>query len=178
MLVYKKQVQTNLEKDDYNLGWEPGKKELTREEKNNIENALKDYDYKIPSNIMRFIIKHYYDRIISSESKDTFDIEGFPGIKLNGFFNFDPLAAKPIGALTYDIYQDGDYSNYDKSAIEGSVFERNKLYPIMFAYASPNEMTICCDSKGCIFMVCPEETVTKIADSFDEFLGKLYMNNY
>lgn len=177
MLVYKKQVQTNLEKDDYDLNWEPGKKELTREEKNNIENALKDYDYKIPSNIMRFIIKHYYDRILPSESKAFFDTEDFPGIRIYSFLNFDPLGI-PARALTYDIYQNGDCSNYDKSAIEGTVFERNKLYPIMFAYASPNEMTICCDSKGCIFMVCPEETVTKIADSFDEFLGKLYMNNY
>lgn len=173
MLVYEKQVQTNLEKDDYNLGWEPGK-ELTREEKNNIENALKDYDYKIPSDIMRFIIKHYYDKIIPSISKDAFDTEDLPGIRIYDFFNFNPLITSSR-QLTYDIYQNGNCENYDKSAIEGTVFERNKLYPIIWA---SHEMIICCDSKGCIFMVCPEETVTKIADSFDEFLGKLYMNNY
>lgn len=172
MLVYEKQAKTNLEKDDYNLGWEPGK-ELTREEKNNIENALKDYDYKIPSDIMRFIIKHYYDKIIPSESKDTFDTEDFPGIRIYDFFNFNPLITSSR-QLTYDVYQNGNCENYDKSDIEGTVFERNKLYPIIWA---SHEMIICCDSKGCIFMVCPEETVTKIADSFDEFLGKLYMNN-
>lgn len=175
MLVYGKQAKTNLEKDDYNLGWEPGK-ELTREEKNNIENALKDYDYKIPSDIMRFIIKHYNDKIIPSESKDTFDTEDFPGIRVYNFFNFDPLSKETNNKeSTYDIYQGGNSLEYDVDAIEGTVFERNKLYPIMCA---SHEMTICCDSKGCIFMVCPEETVTKIADSFDEFLGKLYMNNY
>lgn len=174
MLIYKKQVQTNLEKDDYNLGWEPGK-ELTREEKNNIENALKDYDYKIPSDIMRFIIKHYNDKFIYSESKNTFDTEELPGIIICSFFNFDPLSKKPnYNELTYDVYQRGNSLEYDVDAIEGTVFERNKLYPIMCA---SHEMIICCDSKGCIFMVCPEETVTKIADSFDEFLGKLYMNN-
>lgn len=175
MLIYKKQVQTNLEKDDYNLGWEPGE-ELTREEKNNIENALKDYDYKIPSDIMRFIIKHYNDRFIYSESKNTFDTEKLPGIIIYSFFNFDPLSKKPnYNELTYDVYQRGNSLEYDIDAIEGTVFERNKLYPIMCA---SHEMIICCDSKGCIFMVCPEETVTKIGDSFDEFLGKLYMSNY
>lgn len=173
MLVYGKQAKTNLEKDDYNLNWEP-EKEITREEKNNIENALKDYDYKIPSDIMRFIIKHYYDKIIPSESKDTFDTEDFPGIRIYDFFNFNPLITSSR-QLTYDIYQNCNCENYDKSSIEGTVFERNKLYPIIWA---SHEMIICCDSKGCIFMVCPEETVTKIADSFDEFLGKLYMNNY
>lgn len=172
MLVYGKQAKTNLEKDDYDLNWEP-EKEITREEKNNIENALKDYDYKIPSDIMRFIFKHYYDKIIPSESKDTFDTEDFPGIRIYDFFNFNPLITSSR-QLTYDVYQNGNCENYDKSAIEGTVFERNKLYPIMWA---SHEMIICCDSKGCIFMVCPEETVTKIADSFDEFLGKLYMNN-
>lgn len=173
MLVYGKQAKTNLEKDDYDLNWEP-EKEITREEKNNIENALKDYDYKIPSDIMRFIFKHYYDKIIPSESKDTFDTEDFPGIRIYDFFNFNPLITSSR-QLTYDIYQNGNCENYDKSAIEGTVFERNKLYPIIWA---SHEMIICCDSKGCIFMVCPEETVTKIADSFDEFLGKLYMSNY
>lgn len=173
MLVYGKQAKTNLEKDDYNLNWEP-EKEITREEKNNIENALKDYDYKIPSDIMRFIIKHYYDKIIPSISKDAFDTEDLPGIRIYDFFNFNPLITSSR-QLTYDIYQNGTCENYDKSAIEGTVFERNKLYPIMWA---SHEMIICCDSKGCIFMVCPEETVTKIADSFDEFLGKLYMSNY
>lgn len=176
MLVYEKQVKTNLEKDDYDLRWEPGEKELTREEKNNIENALKDYDYKIPSDIMRFIIKHYYDKPIPSESKDAFDTEDFPGIRIYSFFNFDPLNMSGRSPLTYDVYQNADcLNNYDKAVIEGTVFERNKLYPIMCA---SHGMIICCDSKGCIFMVCPEETVTKIADSFDEFLGKLYMNNY
>lgn len=173
MLVYGKQAKTNLEKDDYDLNWEP-EKEITREEKNNIENALKDYDYKIPSDIMRFIIKHYYDKIIPSISKDAFDTEDLPGIRIYDFFNFNPLITSSR-QLTYDIYQNGTCENYDKSAIEGTVFERNKLYPIMWA---SHEMIICCDSKGCIFMVCPEETVTKIADSFDEFLGKLYMSNY
>lgn len=173
MLVYEKQVKTNLEKDDYDLNWEP-EKEITREEKNNIENALKDYDYKIPSDIMRFIIKHYYDKIIPSISKDTFDTEDLPGIRIYDFFNFNPLITTSR-QLTYDIYQNGNCENYDKSAIEGTVFERNKLYPIMWA---SHEMIICCDSKGCIFMVCPEETVTKVGDSFDEFLGKLYMSNY
>lgn len=173
MLIYKKQVQTNLEKDDYDLNWEP-EKEITREEKNNIENALKDYDYKIPSDIMRFIFKHYYDKIIPSISKDAFDTEDLPGIRIYDFFNFNPLITSSR-QLTYDIYQNGNCENYDKSAIEGTVFERNKLYPIMWA---SHEMIICCDSKGCIFMVCPEETVTKIGDSFDEFLGKLYMSNY
>lgn len=173
MLVYGKQAKTNLEKDDYDLNWEP-EKEITREEKNNIENALKDYDYKIPSDIMRFIFKHYYDKIIPSESKDTFDTEDLPGIRIYDFFNFNPLITSSR-QLTYDIYQNGNCENYDKSAIEGTVFERNKLYPIIWA---SHEMIICCDSKGCIFMVCPEETVTKIADSFDEFLGKLYMSNY
>lgn len=173
MLVYEKQAKTNLEKDDYNLGWEP-EKEITREEKNNIENALKDYDYKIPSDIMRFIFKHYYDKIIPSESKDAFDTEDILGIRIYDFFNFNPLITSSR-QLTYDIYQNSSCENYDKSAIEGTVFERNKLYPIMWA---SHEMIICCDSKGCIFMVCPEETVTKIADSFDEFLGKLYMSNY
>lgn len=175
MLVYGKQTKTNLEKDDYNLGWEPGK-ELTREEKNNIENALKDYDYKIPSDIMRFIIKHYNDIFIYSEAKNTFDTEERLGIIIYSFFNFDPLSKETNNKeLTYDIYQGGNSLEYDVDAIEGTVFERNKLYPIMGA---SHEMIICCDSKGCIFMVCPEETVTKIADSFDEFLGKLYMNNY
>lgn len=173
MLIYKKQAKTNLEKDDYDLNWEP-EKEITREEKNNIENALKDYDYKIPSDIMRFIFKHYYDKIIPSESKDTFDTEDLPGIRIYDFFNFNPLITSSR-QLTYDVYQNGNCENYDKSAIEGTVFERNKLYPIMWA---SHEMIICCDSKGCIFMVCPEETVTKIGDSFDEFLGKLYMSNY
>ena len=173
MLVYKKQAKTNLEKDDYNLNWEP-EKEITREEKNNIENALKDYDYKIPSDIMRFIIKHYYDKIIPSISKDAFDTEDLPGIRIYDFFNFNPLITSSR-QLTYDVYQNGNCENYGNSAIEGTVFERNKLYPIMWA---SHEMIICCDSKGCIFMVCPEETVTKIADSFDEFLGKLYMSNY
>lgn len=173
MLVYGKQAKTNLEKDDYDLNWEP-EKEITREEKNNIENALKDYDYKIPSDIMRFIFKHYYDKIIPSESKDTFDTEDLPGIRIYDFFNFNPLITSSR-QLTYDVYQNGNCENYDKSAIEGTVFERNKLYPIMWA---SHEMIICCDSKGCIFMVCPEETVTKIGDSFDEFLGKLYMSNY
>lgn len=173
MLIYKKQAKTNLEKDDYDLNWE-SEKEITREEKNNIENALKDYDYKIPSDIMRFIFKHYYDKIIPSISKDTFDTEDLPGIRIYDFFNFNPLITSSR-QLTYDIYQNGNCENYDKSAIEGTVFERNKLYPIIWA---SHEMIICCDSKGCIFMVCPEETVTKIADSFDEFLGKLYMNNY
>ena len=165
MLVYGKQAKTNLEKDDYDLNWEP-EKEITREEKNN--------DYKIPSDIMRFIIKHYYDKIIPSESKDTFDTEDLPGIRIYDFFNFNPLITSSR-QLTYDVYQNGNCENYDKSAIEGTVFERNKLYPIMWA---SHEMIICCDSKGCIFMVCPEETVTKIGDSFDEFLGKLYMSNY
>ena len=173
MLVYEKQLKTNLEKDDYDLNWEP-EKEITREEKNNIENALKDYDYKIPSDIMRFIFKHYYDKIIPSISKDTFDTEDLPGIRIYDFFNFNPLITSSR-QLTYDVYQNGNCENYDKSAIEGTVFERNKLYPIMWA---SHEMIICCDSKGCIFMVCPEETVTKIGDSFDEFLGKLYMSNY
>jgi hypothetical protein len=172
MLIYKKQAKTNLEKDDYDLNWE-SEKEITREEKNNIENALKDYDYKIPSDIMRFIFKHYYDKIIPSISKDAFDTEDLPGIRIYDFFNFNPLITSSR-QLTYDIYQNGNCENYDKSAIEGTVFERNKLYPIIWA---SHEMIICCDSKGCIFMVCPEETVTKIADSFDEFLGKLYMNN-
>ena len=174
MLVYEKQVKTNLEKDNYDLRWEPGK-ELTREEKNNIENALKDYDYKIPSDIMRFIIKHYNDKIFYSESRASFDTEDLRGIILEYFFNFNPLNKDILAReLTYDIYQNGNSLNYDKSFVDGSVFERNKLYPIMSA---SREMIICCDSKGCIFMVCPEETVTKIADSFDEFLGKLYINN-
>lgn len=101
MLVLGKQPDKSLlEKDEFNIDWMLQGPEVTPEMKKDILASLEDYGFKIPKDIVSYIIAHYN---YTPYSKNKFDVK-------------DHL---------YQFYCNGENS---ESGI--SPFEVSELYPI------------------------------------------------
>ena len=73
MLVLGKQPDKSLlEKDEFNIDWMLQGPEVTPEMKKDILTSLEDYGFKIPKDIVSYIIAHYN---YTPYSKNKFDVK-------------------------------------------------------------------------------------------------------
>lgn len=170
MLVLGKQPDKSLlEKDEFNIDWMLQGPEVTPEMKKDILASLEDYGFKIPKDIVSYIIAHYN---YVPYSKNKFDVKDHKCIQFKYFLNFEnPMYLTPKESA-YHLYQ--FYCNGENSESGISPFEVSELYPIA---CTVNDALICADSKGAIHLYyLDSDEVIKAANTLDEFLSNFYIN--
>lgn len=172
MLVLGKQPEkTMLEKDEFNIDWMLQGAEMTPELKKDIMESLADYEFKIPKEIVSYIISHYN---YTPYSKNKFDAnEEHKGIQFKYFLDFGNPMNLNGKENAYTLFK---YFHNNEDNIEGiSPFEEYDLYPIA---TTLNDGLLCTDSKGVIHLYyLDSDEVVKVANTFDEFLASLYIND-
>lgn len=172
MLVLGKQPEkTMLEKDEFNIDWMLQGAEMTPELKKDIMESLADYEFKIPKEIVSYIISHYN---YTPYSKNKFDAnEEHKGIQFKYFLDFGNPMNLNGKENAYTLFK---YFRNNEDNIEGiSPFEEYDLYPIA---TTINDGLLCTDSKGVIHLYyLDSDEVVKVANTFDEFLASLYIND-
>ena len=172
MLVLGRQPEkTMLEKDEFNIDWMLQGAEMTPELKKDIMESLADYEFKIPKEIVSYIIAHYN---YTPYSKNKFDAnEEHKGIQFKYFLDFGNPMNLNGKENAYTLFK---YFRNNEDNIEGiSPFEEYDLYPIA---TTINDGLLCTDSKGVIHLYyLDSDEVVKVANTFDEFLASLYIND-
>lgn len=172
MLVLGRQPEkTMLEKDEFNIDWMLQGAEMTPELKKDIMESLADYEFKIPKEIVSYIIAHYN---YTPYSKNKFDAnEEHKGIQFKYFLDFGNPMNLSGKENAYTLFK---YFRNNEDNIEGiSPFEEYDLYPIA---TTLNDGLLCTDSKGVIHLYyLDSDEVVKVANTFDEFLASLYISN-
>ena len=172
MLVLGRQPEkTMLEKDEFNIDWMLQGAEMTPELKKDIMDSLADYEFKIPKEIVSYIISHYN---YTPYSKNKFDAnEEHKGIQFKYFLDFGNPMNLSGKENAYTLFK---YFRNNEDNIEGiSPFEEYDLYPIA---TTLNDGLLCTDSKGVIHLYyLDSDEVVKVANTFDEFLASLYISN-
>lgn len=172
MLVLGRQPEkTMLEKDEFNIDWMLQGAEMTPELKKDIMESLADYEFKIPKEIVSYIINHYN---YTPYSKNKFDAnEEHKGIQFKYFLDFGNPMNLSGKENAYTLFK---YFRNNEDNIEGiSPFEEYDLYPIA---TTINDGLLCTDSKGVIHLYyLDSDEVVKVANTFDEFLASLYISN-
>lgn len=172
MLVLGRQPEkTMLEKDEFNIDWMLQGVEMTPELKKDIMESLADYEFKIPKEIVSYIIAHYN---YTPYSKNKFDAnEEHKGIQFKYFLDFGNPMNLNGKENAYTLFK---YFRNNEDNIEGiSPFEEYDLYPIA---TTLNDGLLCTDSKGVIHLYyLDSDEVVKVANTFDEFLASLYIND-
>lgn len=172
MLVLGRQPEkTMLEKDEFNIDWMLQGAEMTPELKKDIMESLADYEFKIPKEIVSYIIAHYN---YTPYSKNKFDAnEEHKGIQFKYFLDFGNPMNLNGKENAYTLFK---YFRNNEDNIEGiSPFEEYDLYPIA---TTVNDGLLCTDSKGVIHLYyLDSDEVVKVANTFDEFLASLYIND-
>lgn len=172
MLVLGRQPEkTMLEKDEFNIDWMLRGVEMTPELKKDIMESLADYEFKIPKEIVSYIISHYN---YTPYSKNKFDAnEEHKGIQFKYFLDFGNPMNLNGKENAYTLFK---YFRNNEDNIEGiSPFEEYDLYPIA---TTLNDGLLCTDSKGVIHLYyLDSDEVVKVANTFDEFLASLYIND-
>lgn len=172
MLVLGRQPEkTMLEKDEFNIDWMLQGAEMTPELKKDIMESLADYEFKIPKEIVSYIISHYN---YTPYSKNKFDAnEEHKGIQFKYFLDFGNPMNLNGKENAYTLFK---YFRNNEDNIEGiSPFEEYDLYPIA---TTVNDGLLCTDSKGVIHLYyLDSDEVVKVANTFDEFLASLYIND-
>lgn len=172
MLVLGRQPEkTMLEKDEFNIDWMLQGAEMTPELKKDIIESLADYEFKIPKEIVSYIISHYN---YTPYSKNKFDAnEEHKGIQFKYFLDFGNPMNLSGKENAYTLFK---YFRNNEDNIEGnSPFEEYDLYPIA---TTINDGLLCTDSKGVIHLYyLDSDEVVKVANTFDEFLASLYISN-
>lgn len=167
MLVLGKQPEkTKLDKDEFNIDWVTNGQEVTPELKKDIMDSLADYEFKIPKEIVSYIISHY-DYI--PYSKNKFDAGDHKGVQFKYFLDLGNPMNLSSRENAYNLFK---YINDDANG--ESTLEQFDLYPIA---ATTSGELLCTDSKGVIQLYyLDSDEVVKVANSFDEFLSSLYIN--
>lgn len=172
MLVLGRQPEkTLLEKDEFNIDWMLQGTEMTPELKKDIMDSLADYEFKIPKEIVSYIIAHYN---YTPYSKNKFDAnDQHKGIQFKYFLDFGNPMNLSGKENAYSLFK---YFHNNEDNIEGiSPFEEYDLYPIA---TTLNDGLLCTDSKGVIHLYyLDSDEVVKVANTFDEFLASLYISN-
>lgn len=172
MLVLGRQPEkTMLEKDEFNIDWMLQGAEMTPELKKDIMESLADYEFKIPKEIVSYIISHYN---YTPYSKNKFDAnEEHKGVQFKYFLDFGNPMNLNGKENAYTLFK---YFRNNEDNIEGiSPFEEYDLYPIA---TTLNDGLLCTDSKGVIHLYyLDSDEVVKVANTFDEFLASLYIND-
>lgn len=170
LVLGRKPEKTALEKDEFNIDWMLQGPEVTSEMKKDIMDSLADYQFKIPKNIVSYIIAHYN---YSPYSKNKFDAKEHKGIQFKYFLDFGNPMNLTSKENAYNLYK---YFCNGENNVEGtSPFEEYDLYPIA---STINDALLCADSKGVIHLYyLDSDEVVKVANTFDEFLASLYISN-
>lgn len=170
LVLGRKSEKTALEKDEFNIDWMLQGPEVTPEMKKDIMDSLADYQFKIPKNIVSYIIAHYN---YSPYSKNKFDAKEHKGIQFKYFLDFGNPMNLTSKENAYNLYK---YFCNGENSVEGtSPFEEYDLYPIA---STINDALLCADSKGAVHLYyLDSDEVIKVANTFDEFLASLYISN-
>jgi len=170
LVLGRKPEKTALEKDEFNIDWMLQGPEVTLEMKKDIMDSLADYQFKIPKNIVSYIIAHYN---YSPYSKNKFDSKEHKGIQFKYFLDFGNPMNLTSKENAYNLYK---YFCNGENNVEGtSPFEEYDLYPIA---STINDALLCADSKGAVHLYyLDSDEVVKVANTFDEFLASLYISN-
>jgi hypothetical protein len=170
LVLGRKPEKTALEKDEFNIDWMLQGPEVTAEMKKDIMDSLADYQFKIPKNIVSYIIAHYN---YSPYSKNKFDAKEHKGIQFKYFLDFGNPMNLTSKENAYNLYK---YFCNGENNVEGtSPFEEYDLYPIA---STINDALLCADSKGAVHLYyLDSDEVIKVANTFDEFLASLYISN-
>lgn len=170
LVLGRKPEKTALEKDEFNIDWMLQGPEVTLEMKKDIMESLADYQFKIPKNIVSYIIAHYN---YSPYSKNKFDAKEHKGIQFKYFLDFGNPMNLTSKENAYNLYK---YFCNGENNVEGtSPFEEYDLYPIA---STINDALLCADSKGAVHLYyLDSDEVIKVANTFDEFLASLYISN-
>ena len=170
LVLGRKPEKTALEKDEFNIDWMLQGSEVTPEMKKDIMDSLADYQFKIPKNIVSYIIAHYN---YSPYSKNKFDAKEHKGIQFKYFLDFGNPMNLTSKENAYNLYK---YFANGENSVEGtSPFEEYELYPIA---STINDALLCADSKGAVHLYyLDSDEVIKVANTFDEFLASLYISN-
>nr|DAT42734.1 MAG TPA: SMI1-KNR4 cell-wall [Caudoviricetes sp.] len=170
LVLGRKPEKTALEKDEFNIDWMLQGPEVTAEMKKDIMDSLADYQFKIPKNIVSYIISHYN---YSPYSKNKFDANEHKGVQFKYFLDFGNPMSLTSKENAYSLFK---YFRNNEDNIEGiSPFEEYDLYPIA---TTINDGLLCTDSKGVIHLYyLDSDEVVKVANTFDEFLASLYISN-
>lgn len=170
LVLGRKPEKTALEKDEFNIDWMLQGPEVTAEMKKDIMDSLADYQFKIPKNIVSYIIAHYN---YSPYSKNKFDAKEHKGIQFKYFLDFGNPMSLTSKENAYNLYK---YFCNGENNVEGtSPFEEYDLYPIA---STINDALLCADSKGAVHLYyLDSDEVIKVANTFDEFLASLYISN-
>nr|DAF62387.1 MAG TPA: Syd, a SecY-interacting protein [Myoviridae sp. ctIty1] len=170
LVLGRKPEKTALEKDEFNIDWMLQGPEVTLEMKKDIMESLADYQFKIPKNIVSYIIAHYN---YSPYSKNKFDANEHKGVQFKYFLDFGNPMSLTSKENAYSLFK---YFRNNEDNIEGiSPFEEYDLYPIA---TTINDGLLCTDSKGVIHLYyLDSDEVVKVANTFDEFLASLYISN-
>jgi len=170
LVLGRKPEKTALEKDEFNIDWMLQGPEVTLEMKKDIMESLADYQFKIPKNIVSYIISHYN---YSPYSKNKFDANEHKGVQFKYFLDFGNPMSLTSKENAYSLFK---YFRNNEDNIEGiSPFEEYDLYPIA---TTINDGLLCTDSKGVIHLYyLDSDEVVKVANTFDEFLASLYISN-
>lgn len=170
LVLGRKPEKTALEKDEFNIDWMLQGPEVTPEMKKDIMESLADYQFKIPKNIISYIIAHYN---YSPYSKNKFDANEHKGVQFKYFLDFGNPMSLTSKENAYSLFK---YFRNNEDNIEGiSPFEEYDLYPIA---TTINDGLLCTDSKGVIHLYyLYSDEVVKVANTFDEFLASLYISN-
>lgn len=170
LVLGRKPEKTALEKDEFNIDWMLQGPEVTPEMKKDIMDSLADYQFKIPKNIVSYIIAHYN---YSPYSKNKFDANEHKGVQFKYFLDFGNPMNLTSKENAYSLFK---YFSNNEDNIEGiSPFEEYDLYPIA---TTINDGLLCTDSKGVIHLYyLDSDEVIKVANTFDEFLASLYISN-
>lgn len=170
LVLGRKPEKTALEKDEFNIDWMLQGPEATPEMKKDIMDSLADYQFKIPKNIVSYIISHYN---YSPYSKNKFDANEHKGVQFKYFLDFGNPMSLTSKENAYSLFK---YFRNNEDNIEGiSPFEEYDLYPIA---TTINDGLLCTDSKGVIHLYyLDSDEVVKVANTFDEFLASLYISN-
>ena len=170
LVLGRKPEKTALEKDEFNIDWMLQGLEVTPEMKKDIMESLADYQFKIPKNIVSYIIAHYN---YSPYSKNKFDAKEHKGIQFKYFLDFGNPMNLTSKENAYNLYK---YFCNGENNVEGtSPFEEYDLYPIA---STINDALLCADSKGAVHLYyLDSDEVIKVANTFDEFLASLYISN-
>lgn len=170
LVLGRKPEKTALEKDEFNIDWMLQGSEVTPEMKKDIMDSLADYQFKIPKNIVSYIIAHYN---YSPYSKNKFDAKEHKGIQFKYFLDFGNPMNLTSKENAYNLYK---YFANGENSVEGtSPFEEYDLYPIA---STTNDALLCADSKGAVHLYyLDSDEVIKVANTFDEFLASLYISN-
>lgn len=170
LVLGRKPEKTALEKDEFNIDWMLQGPEVTPEMKKDIMESLADYQFKIPKNIVSYIIAHYN---YSPYSKNKFDAKEHKGIQFKYFLDFGNPMSLTSKENAYNLYK---YFANGENSVEGtSPFEEYDLYPIA---STTNDALLCADSKGAVHLYyLDSDEVIKVANTFDEFLASLYISN-